>query len=124
MQFLRRNRIALLTVAVLIFSSVMVIQQYAANQSTHTQYVEDFLLLHERGEKQACEHLYQLLVQQLPRLNDRALVQDLQRTAMQVDIKTQQLDNFVWKYQVSVNNELRYRADKRLAAMLQETAKE
>ena len=124
MQFLRRNRIALLTVAVLILSSVMVIQQYAANQSTHTQHVEDFLLLHERGEKQACEHLYQLLVQQLPRLNDRALVQDLQRTAMQVDIKTQQLDNFVWKYQVSVNNELRHRAEKRLAAMLQETAKE
>ena len=124
MQFLRRNRVALLTVAVLIFSSVMVVQQYAANQSIHTQQVEDFLLLHGRGEHATCEHLYQVLVQQLPQLNDRALVQDLQRTAMIVDLKTPQLDNLVWKYHVSVNNELRQRAEKRLAAMLQASAKE
>ena len=90
--------------------------------------MEDYLkaayLLHERGETKSCEHLYQLLVQQLPHLSDRALVQDLQRAAMVVDIKTQQLDNLVWKYYVSVNNELRHRSGKRLAAMLQETAKE
>src|SRR6266568_9327693 len=109
MQFLRRNRFALVTVAVLIFSSVMVVQQFLANQSAHTQDVEDFLLLHERGEKKPCEHLYQLLVQELPRISDRALVQDLQRTALVVDIKTQQLDNLVWKYHVSVNNELKHR---------------
>ena len=124
MQFLRRNRYALLTVAVLIFSSVMVVQQFLDNQSAHTRQVEDFLLLHEREEKQPCAHLYQVLVQQLPRISERALVQDLQRTGMVVDVKTPQLENLVWKYHVGVKNELRQRSEKRLAAMLQGTAKE
>lgn len=124
MQFLRRNRFALLTVAVLIFSAVMVVQQFLANQSAHTRQVEDFLLLHERGAKQPCEHLYQLLVQQLPRNSERALVQDLQRMAMVVDLKTPQLDNLAWKYHVSVKNELRQRSEKRLEALLQDTAKD
>ena len=119
MQFLRRNRYALLTVAVLLFSSVMAVQQYLANHSAHTRQVEDFLLLHDRAEKTSCEHLYQILVQQLPRIDDRALVQDLQRTAMIVDIKTPQLDNLVWKYYVSVNNELKQRSEKRLATVLE-----
>ena len=124
MQFLRRNHFALLTVAVLIFSSVMVVQQFLANQSAHTRQVEDFLLLHQRGEQKTCAHLYQLLVQQLPHLTDRALVQDLQRTAMILDPKTPQLDNLVWKYHISVKNELRHRSEKRLAALLEETATE
>lgn len=124
MQFLRRNRYALLTVAVLIFSTVLVIQQYLANESAHTRRVEDFLLLHERGDKESCEHLYQMLVQQLPHLNNRSLVQDLLRTAMEVDPKTQQPDNLVWKYHVSVRNELKHRSEKRLEAVLQGAAKE
>ena len=119
MQFLHRNRSALLTVAVLIFSSVMVVRQYLANQSVHTSQVEDFLLLHERNEIQSCEHLYQVLIQQLPRIGDRELVQDLQRTSMIVDPKTPQLENLIWKYQVSVKNELKRRADKRISKLLQ-----
>ena len=114
MQFLRRNRFALLTVAVLIFSAVLVVQQYFANQSAHSEQVEVFLLLHERAEKPACEHLYQVLVQHLPRIDNRALVRDLLRTAMVVDARAQQLDNLVWKYHVSVQNELRRRSQKRL----------
>ena len=124
MHFLRRNRYALLTVAVLIFSTALVVQQYLSNESAHTRRVEDFLLLQERGEKESCEHLYQMLVQQLPHLNDRSLVQDLLRTGMVVDAKTQQLDNLVWKYHVSVGNELKHRSEKRLEAVLQGAAKE
>ena len=119
MQFLRRNQYILLTLAVLVFSSAMVVQQFLANQSAHAQRLEDLLLLHDRGETQLCERRYQLLVQELPDLNDQALVQDLQRTAMAVDTKTQQLDNLVWKYHVSVRNELKRRSEKRLEAALQ-----
>ena len=119
MQFLRRNQYFLLTLAVLVFSSAMVVQQFLANQSAHAQRLEDFLLLHDRKETQLCERRYQLLVQELPDLNDQALVQDLQRTAMAVDTKTQQLDNLVWKYHVSVRNELKRRSEKRLEAALQ-----
>jgi hypothetical protein len=124
MQFLHRNRFAFLTVAVLIFASIMTVQQYFANLSTHTRLVEDFLALHERGEIRPCEHLYEMLVQQLPRIDDHALVDDLQRTAMIVDLKTKQLDNLVWKYHVSVNNELQQRSNKRLAAMLEHVDKQ
>jgi hypothetical protein len=124
MQFFRRNRFALLTLAILIFSSVMALRQYLANQSVHSQQVEDFLLLKERGEKESTEHLYQMLVQQLPGINDRALVQDLQRTAMVVDIKTPNLDDLVWKYHVSVKNELRRRSEKRLEVLLQGSARQ
>jgi hypothetical protein len=46
-------------------------------------------------------------------------VQDLQRTAMVVDVKTPQLDNLVWKYHVSVSNELKRRSEKRIEAALQ-----
>jgi hypothetical protein len=119
MQFLRRNQYLLLTLVVLIVSSVLVVRQFLANQSAHAQRLEDFILLHERGETKLCERRYQLLVQELPGLNDRSLVQDLQRTTMVVDAKTQQLENLVWKYHVSVGNELKRRAEKRLEAALQ-----
>ena len=124
MEFLRRNRYALLLVSVLLFSSVMVVRQYVANQSAHAQAVEDFLLLHERGETKLCEHLYQVLVQRLPHINDRDLVQDLQRTAMVVDVKAPQLDSLIWKYHVSVRNELKQRAEKRLEAAVHSAVKE
>jgi hypothetical protein len=48
------------------------------------------------------------------------LVDDWQRTVLLVDPKTPQLDNLLWKYHVSVNNELRRRADKRLKSVLQQ----
>jgi hypothetical protein len=120
MQFLRRNQYLLLALAMLVFTSVMVVRQFLANQSAHVQRLEDFLLLHDLAEMKLCEHRYQLLVQELPELNDRALVQDLQRTAMVVDAKTPQLDNLVWKYHVGVKNELKRRSEKRLNSALQQ----
>lgn len=116
MQFLRRNQHFLLTLAVLVLASVLVVNQFLARQSAHAKRLEDFILLHEQAETQLCERLYQRLIQELPQLSDRALVQDLQRTAMLVDAKIPQLDSLLWKYHVSVNNELKRRAEKRLAA--------
>lgn len=118
MKFLRRNQCFLLTLAVLIVSSVLVVRQFLANEAAHTRRVEEFLLLHERGEAKLCERRYQLLVQELPGLSDRSLVQDLLRTAKLVDAQTPPLDNLVWKYHVSVGNELKRRAEKRLEPAL------
>jgi len=123
MRFLRRHQYLLCFLAVLVFSSVMVIRQVTNNQSAHVELREDFSLLHERGEAKPEERLYQLLIQELPRLNEKALVDDLQRTVMLVDPKTPQLDNLVWKYQVSVKNELAHRSQQRLARALQEAAR-
>ena len=123
MQFLRRNQYFLLTLAVLIFSSVMIIRQFVLNGSAHTQRVEDFILLHERDETRLTEQFYQILVQELPQLSDKALVDDLQRMAMVVDVHAAQPDSLLWKYQVSVGNELKRRSENRIHAALQRVEK-
>jgi hypothetical protein len=116
MRFLRTYQYALLFLGVVVFSLVMVLHEVIADQSAHVQRREDFLLLHERGEKPGTERLYQRLIQELPALSERSLAEDLQRTAMIIDPKTPDLDNLVWKFHVSVRNELRHRSEHRLAA--------
>jgi len=96
----------------------MVLRQFMANQSAHVELREDFLLLHERGEARACDALYQQLVKALAGLDEKSLVDDLQRTRLLVDPKTPDVDNLVWKYYVSVKNELRRRSEQRLSRAL------
>ena len=115
MRFLRRYQSLVLAVAVLLFCSVMVVRQYILNQAAHVELREDFLLLHERGNSKETERLYQMLVQDLPSLNTRGLVEDLQRTTMFLDPAKPQPDNFIWKYHQSVKNEMFRRAESRAA---------
>ena len=114
MRFIRQNQYPLLVLAVLILSSVLVVRQFLANQSAHIDRREDFILLHQRGETKACAHLYQRLIQELPDLGDRSLIEDVVRTSLVVDTKKPDLENLVWKYYVSVNKEFQRRADSRL----------
>jgi hypothetical protein len=121
MQFLRRNQYFLLTVAVLFFASVMAIRQLQANRSAHIERLEDFILLQEQDNPKLLERRYELLVQELPDLNDQALLDDLQRTAMVIDPKSPQPDSLLWKYHVGVRNELRKRSERRLRRALQQS---
>ena len=123
MRFLQRQQYVLGFLAVLVFCCVMVLRQVIANQAAHIQRREDFILLHDRSETKACEWAYQRLIQELPGLNERILVDDLIRTSLLVDPKTPDLDNLVWKYYASVKQELQRRADRRIARAL-EQAKE
>lgn len=123
MRFFRRHQYVLCFLAVLFFSSVMVVRQIARNQAEHVQLREDFILLHENGESKPEERLYQMLIEELPGLDEKALVDDLQRTAMLVDPKAPQTDNLIWKYQVSVKNELQKRSEQRLARARQEASR-
>jgi hypothetical protein len=115
MKFLRRNQYLLCFLAVLIFSCVLVVRQFLANQSDHVELREDFILLHEQSDTQPAERLYQFLIQQLPDLSEKALVEDLQRTSMFVNGKAPSPENLIWKYHVSVNNELHKRSQQRIA---------
>ena len=124
MRFWRRNQYFLLTLAILVLSSVLVVCQLRINESAHVQRLEDFIVLHDRGDAKSCEWLYQRLVQELPQMSDKSLVDDLQRTGMIVDPKTPQLDNLVWKFHISVGNELKRRSEKRIAAALRTTEKQ
>lgn len=123
MRFFRRHQYVLCFLAVLFFSSVMVVRQIARNQAEHVQLREDFILLDENGESKPEERLYQMLIEELPGLDEKALVDDLQRTAMLVDPKAPQTDNLIWKYQVSVKNELQKRSEQRLARARQEASR-
>ncbi len=120
MRFLRQNQYVLLFLAVLVLSSVMVLREYEARAASHVQQRENFICAHERGSGQIEQRLYQRLIQDLPDLTDRALAEDLQRSTLLLDPKKPEQDNLVWKFYISVGNELRKRAQRRLARLEQE----
>ena len=102
----------------------MVVRQFLANQSAHSERREDLILLHDRGEAKATAWLYQRLIQELPGLSERSLVEDLARTGMVIDPKKPELDNLVWKYYVSVKKELQRRADHRIERVIAKAQKQ
>jgi hypothetical protein len=118
MQFLRRHQYVLCFLGVLVFSSVMVLRQFQANQAAHVELREDFLLLHELGEAKACDALYQQLIQALGTLDEKSLVDDLQRTRLVVDPNKPDVANLVWKYYVSVKKEQQRRSEQRMVRLL------
>ncbi len=119
MHFLRRNQYFLCALAVLLFACVMALRQYSARESAHVEMREDFILLHHDNRTEPSEHLYQRLIQSFPHLSDNALVEDLQRMSMLVDPKNPEPKSLLWKYYVSVNNELERRASQRVARALE-----
>jgi len=118
MQFLRRHGYVLAFLAALALCNLLFLRQLEANQSAHVRLREDFILLKEKGHSQAAQHVYQLLVQALPRLSDAALLDDYQRTILLVDPNTQHPDNLIWQYHWAVKQHLQKRAENRLAAAL------
>ena len=120
MRFLKRHRFALLFMAFLVLCSILVQWQFLQNQSAHVRMREDFILLHQRGHTKPTERLYQLLIQDLPDESDSSLIDDFQRTNMLIETNKPQPASLLWKYHVSVGNELNRRAEKRLAQILKE----
>ena len=90
------------------------------NRAAHVERLEDFILLQEQDNPKMLERRYELLVQELPNLNDKALLEDLQRTAMVIGPKSPQPESLLWKYHVGVGNELRKRSERRLRHALQQ----
>jgi hypothetical protein len=108
MRFLRQYRFVLLFFALLVFCSVMVLHQFNARQSRHVELREAFILLHTRGETNAAERLYHKLLLALPKLSQKELLDDFQRTLLLIDPDphTQQTNNLIWKYHWTVSNEM------------------
>jgi len=122
MRFLRRHRYTLGFLAVLAICSMLVQWQFQRNQSAHVRMREDFILLYQRGHVKPSERLYQLLIQSLPDLSEKSLLDDFQRTAMLVDTNKPQADSLIWKYHVSLRNEINHRADKRVVQLLEKSS--
>jgi len=106
MRFLRQYRFVLLFLALLVFCSVMVLHQFNARQSKHVEMREAFILLHTRGYTNESQQLYQKLLLAMPKLSQKALLDDFQRTLLLVDPYSQQTNNLIWKYHWTVSNEI------------------
>jgi len=111
MRFFRGNRFALIFFVLLIFCSAMVVRQFIVNQSRHDKLREYFILLYSKGYPEKAERLYTRLLRELEGLPNKALMDDYQRTFMLVYPATQQPDNLIWKYHVTVRNELEKRSE-------------
>ena len=113
MRFLRQHRFTLLFMALLVFCSVMVIQQYRAKQTRHVELREAFILLHTGGYTNEAEILYHRLFRDLEKLSNKELVDDWQRTVILVDPSPSANlpDNLIWKYYWTVRKEMEKRSE-------------
>jgi hypothetical protein len=118
MRNFRRHRFLLSFVALLVFCSVMVIRQFGEKQSKHVELREALILLHSRGYNREAERLFERLLRDVPKLSDKNLLDDFQRTRILVDPFKDQPDNVMWKYHWVVSNELEKRAESTLKKAL------
>jgi hypothetical protein len=124
MTFLRQHRFTLLFMVTLVFCSVMVIRQLRARQNKHVEIREAFILLHTRGYTNEAAKLYHRLLMDYPRLANRELLDDFQRTLLLVDPGSDQSSNLVWKYHWTISNELERRSESTLVRALELAAEE
>ena len=118
MRFLRHYRFALSFLALLLFCSIMVIQQFKTNYSRHVEVREAFILLFTKGYSTEAQRLYDRLLGDMEKLSSKELLEDFQRTLMIVDPTTRQPQNLIWKYHWTVSNELETRSESTLARAL------
>jgi hypothetical protein len=110
--FLRQYKFVLLFLLLLVFCSVMVIRQLNANQGRHVEIREAFILLHTRGYTNQSQKLYRRLLLEMPKLSNRALLDDFQRTLLLVDPNSAQPTNhLIWNYHWTVSHELDRRSE-------------
>lgn len=97
--------------ALLVFCSIMVIQQYRARQTRRVELREAFILLHTGGYSNEAFILYNRLLRDLEKLTNKDLVDDWQRTVILVDPAANQPDNLIWKYYWTVRKEMEKRSE-------------
>jgi hypothetical protein len=92
----------------------MVLRQREAAEKKHLDIREAFILLNTRNYTNEARKLHQKLLLELPKISDRQLLDDFQRTLMLVDpdpLTTQQTNNLIWIYHWTVSNEIERREE-------------
>jgi len=117
-RFLRRNRHPLAALAVLVVACLFVLYQFTLNESAHVRSREDLLLLEHAQHATEAGHVYQHLVQQLPKLPLTGLIDDLERLTMVAGTNAATAESLSAKYHTAVRRELEQRASRRLPAAL------
>src|ERR1700746_2169972 len=111
MRFLRRYKFQLLFLAVVVFCSVMVLEQIDRNQSKHVELREAFILLYSKGYTDRAQRLYDRLLRELQDESNRTLYDDFQRTLQLVDPTSKHPENLIWRYHWTLSNELEKRSE-------------
>ncbi len=117
-RFLRRNRHPLAALAVLVVACLLVVYQFTLKESAHVRLREDLIILEHSQHPAEASHVYQHLVQQLPKLPLAGLIDDLERLTMVIGTNATAGENLSAKYQTAVRRELEQRASRRLPAAL------
>jgi hypothetical protein len=120
MRFVRRYSAAVLFVAVLIFCAVKVIGQFQANEARHVEMRENFLLLYESGHVAESDFFLQRLIYVLPEQADKVLFDDYQRVATIVSTNIQSIDDPLYRYRASLNEQIKKRSSARLERALKQ----
>jgi hypothetical protein len=111
MKLFRRFRYPLLFLAVLLFCSVMIVRQFRSNQSRHTERREAFILLFVKGYRVEAEQLYHRLLDEVPALSNRQLLDDFQRTLQVVNaVEKNESGNLIYNYHWAVSKQMEIRA--------------
>jgi hypothetical protein len=121
MRFFRRYRFVLAFLVLLVFCSIMVIHQFLANQDRHVELRESFILLYIKGYKPEAQKLYDRLLEEGPRLSNKQLIDDFQRTLLLVDPMADQTakTNLLYNYHWYVSTELEKRSESTLLRALE-----
>lgn len=97
--------------ALLVFCSVMVVKETLARRNRHVELREAFILLHSRGYTNDAQVLFQQLLKEVPKLSNKELMDDFQRTVILVDPTIRQTSNPLYDYHWTISNELDKRSE-------------
>lgn len=114
MRFIRDNRYFFIFLLLLVVCSVLVIRRFRAAEERHVELREALILLNSRGYTNEAPRIFQKLLLDLPRLTNRQLFDDFQRTLLLVDPAREHQENLIWKYHWIVSNELERRSESTL----------
>jgi hypothetical protein len=118
-RFLWRNRHPLSLLAALAVACFLIVYQFTLNETAHVRLREDFILLEHSAHSAEASHLYQHLVQKLPRLSLGALIDDMERLAMVSGTNALAGESLTAKYHMALRRELEQRSSRRLPAALE-----
>ena len=105
-------------VGFLLVCSVLVIRQFAVNETRHVELREALILLYSKGYWVEADRLYQRLLGEVKRLSNPMLLDDYQRTLTLIDPMNDQPTNLIWQYHWTISNELEKRSESSLERAL------
>jgi hypothetical protein len=118
MRIVRKYWSLVLFVVFLVGCSVLIIHQFAVNESRHVELREAFILLQSKGYQREAAQLYHRLLSEVGDLSNALMWSDFQRTLTLIDPASDETNNLIWQYHWTISNELEKRSESNLEKAL------